>query len=898
MGLVPTSIVPPRLVRPIVEREVLACLTTSIDQSRVTTVCAPAGSGKTMAMLYWANQLRAAGRPVLWLVGRAGIDDMASFMAALNAASVAAGLLAVPVASQASPDAWLQVFASHGGSSADARPVLVIDDAQTLPQDVLGFIARIIACARDSLTTLMAARGTSQIPIARMRALGFLVEVTYAELRWSVRDATGLVTRMAGRPVDAGELRQIIDDTQGWAAGIAMASELLVQERRWDVRGSMRPSGMRHEFTEYFDEEVLSLQSRDICEFLIDTSILDELTPSACAAVTGSEEARSILEYVFASGLFITTTDREHRCYAYHKLFRNMMLGRLADRTPARAAELHRRASRFFAEEGRPHEALAHAKSSHDDIFLADQLERLSEDLTYAGYLYWIDELGSSLPWSILSTRPRLLLALAWRRTRSLAFTSAEKLIEAAQAHVAGEVALGRCTDRDADRLHNMIRHRRIMLDAARDHMVDVEHAAEGLLADLGDEHAYLSCTLLAQLMTARRELYHFHDMLKLEAETRRALGRPGSRFASIALKASVAPTLMAQGKTQAARQFLEESLDLANSIQGEGSGLAALPALPLAELLYECGELGDAGQLVERHLPTVRQWGFVDQLASGYLVRARLAAARGDTVSALSGLQEAHLVAIECGLDRLRSCVIAEQVRILVKKGQLEEAQHAFLAGDPHVDGEPVPTLHPTRRTENIAVAWIRIEMQRHRLVRARKVAKRWLEFVKRAGAIRSTVTFQLLLAEVAVLQGNRSEARRAVRIAVELAEPAGWTRVFIDEGDVIASLMAEAYAQGPMIDSPADRFAARLLSLMHVCPALEGEDGEGDYGLGNRLVTREVDILTMVGGGLRNREIGDRLGLTEGTVKWYMQQIFDKLNVRRRPQAVIRARQLGLLP
>src|SRR3546814_17437628 len=79
--------------------------------------------------------------------------------------------------------------------------------------------------------------------------------------------------------------------------------------------------------------------------------------------------------------------------------------------------------------------------------------------------------------------------------------------------------------------------------------MIAVEPAAEELLKELGDEHAYLSCTLLAQLMSARRELYHFPDMLKLEAETRRVLDRPGSDFASIALKASVAPTLIAQGQ-------------------------------------------------------------------------------------------------------------------------------------------------------------------------------------------------------------------------------------------------------------------------------------------------------------------------------------------------------------
>lgn len=133
----------------------------------------------------------------------------------------------------------------------------------------------------------------------------------------------------------------------------------------------------------------------------------------------------------------------------------------------------------------------------------------------------------------------------------------------------------------------------------------------------------------------------------------------------------------------------------------------------------------------------------------------------------------------------------------------------------------------------------------------------------------------------------------------AVEMAEPAGWVRVFIDEGEVIASLIIEAYSQGPELDTPTDRFAVRLVSMLRRGPQIEADEEEvDDFGLTGRLANREVDILTMVSGGLRNREIGDRLGLTEGTVKWYMQQIYDKLGVRRRPQAVLRARQLGILP
>jgi LuxR family transcriptional regulator, maltose regulon positive regulatory protein len=127
-----------------------------------------------------------------------------------------------------------------------------------------------------------------------------------------------------------------------------------------------------------------------------------------------------------------------------------------------------------------------------------------------------------------------------------------------------------------------------------------------------------------------------------------------------------------------------------------------------------------------------------------------------------------------------------------------------------------------------------------------------------------------------------------------VTLAAPAGWTQIFLDEGDAIGSLLVEAYTDGPALNSAPDQLAARLVAAFSGSPTVEPED---EYGLGSKLVNREFEILRMVAGGLRNREIGNRLGLTEGTVKWYMQQIYDKLGVRRRPQAVMRARQLGIL-
>ncbi|MCP5388258.1 MAG: helix-turn-helix transcriptional regulator [Novosphingobium sp.] len=892
MGVVPTTIVPPRAAHAYILRETIEDLSRAVSASRVVTVSSPAGFGKTTAMLRWAERLSAEGRPILWVAARAGVDTLESFLGSLEQALLAAGYTIPGGRLTGDWRDWLAEFVTGRGP----RPVLFVDDAQLLSPETHQLIGQLIASARDAMTTVIASRGECGINLARLRSLGHLLEVRVRHLCFDTDESIQLIQQIAGGAVPAADVQRIVADTQGWAAGLVLAAGAWLRDMAEGYPPDGGATGLRHEFASYFHEEVVEGLPQAIRDFIIDTSILGELTPSACAAVVNAEDARAMLEEVFERGLFLAEVDRELNRYRYYTLFREMVFGRLMKRAPDRAATLHRRASTYYGDIGQLELALDHAVESGDKEFLADQLERLADPLIYGGLLYRFDDLANGISWELLQSRPSVLLAMSWRRSRRLAFKSSQDLIEAAEAAIADMAEKGELDEYSARQMHLRARHRRIMLEAARDNMTYVERESEPLLEDMGDDHPYLSCTVLAQLLSARRELYHFHDMLRLEAELRKALGRPGSDFASIALKSSVAPTLVAQGKTNMARQFLHEAQTIAAEMDWQVSGLAALPALPLAEICYECGELEEAGRLVERYLPSIRQWGFVDQLASGYLVRARLAAAEGDYPSALSGLEEAHLVAIECGLDRLRALVISEQVRMLVKLGQLEQAEQVFWSSDLKIDGEPVPTLNPTRLNEFMAIAWLRLEMHRFRLVRSRKIAKRWLEFVRKRGATRSAVTFELLLAEIAILSGNRSEARRAVRSAVELAEPGGWIRPFIDEGEAIGALLVESYGSGPVLDTPVEKFAARLVAVLKGGAQMEAVE-EDDFGLGSGLSLREVEILTLVSGGLRNREIGDRLGLTEGTVKWYMQQIYDKLGVRRRPQAVMRARQYGIL-
>ena len=869
-----------RQIRPI-ERNRLDAIFDQVAESRVAKVTAPAGFGKTSTLRRWADRFSASGRKTIWIAGRDVAADDAGFDAALQRASSLAGL--EPPGNRGSLPAWVR---------DGTNPVLLIDDSERLSAPAQAALEDLIAAARDGMTTVLASRGRSVLPVARLRSMGRLVEVGAGELRFSAKETARLIASHADGPIDVSWSDFVYRTMMGWPAGTALAACLAVPrggaESYAHDRAVLR---LTRNLRAYFAEEVLERQPAALRQMLTELSVLPVVGREIAQAVTGRSDVGKLLEEAADRGLFVCRAERERTGYHFHPLFRETLRDLLHEEDADHAAVLHRRAAEHWAAHDEPDKALFHAEASGDTAFLASVLERLAESIVYGGGLERVDSIAARIDWPSLTRSPNILLCMAWRQIRALSFGEAERLLEAARVSIE---ALRNAPDADERRiveLERLLRHRHALLLEARDDMPATEQVSADLLSEFGDDNAYISCTLLAQLMAARRELFHLSDALSLEAATRRALGRPGSRFAAIALKAAVAPTLALQGKTLPARDMLDDAMKIAESYTEAGSALAALPALPLAELSYELGDISQARRLVDCHLPVARKWLYTDQLCAGHLVHARILAAEGGRGAAIAALDEAQLVALECGLSRMRTLAAAAQVQLLLQEGRVEAAERVAATIGLTDDEEPIPTLQPTRCQEAAAIAWIRLRMRHMQLARAERIARRWRDLVKRAESARSIVQFDLLLAEIAMLAGEDSEARRHIRSAVVGAAEPGWVQLFLDGGSAVATLLRDAYGDGQVIDTAADRFAGVLLAAMGGSPAAVAG------GLSDRLAGREVEILTLVGGGLRNREIGQRLGLTEGTVKWYMQQVYDKLGVRRRPQAVAQARALGLI-
>ncbi|MBX3509883.1 MAG: hypothetical protein KF700_01695 [Hyphomonadaceae bacterium] len=846
-------------------------------ETLLTVLSAPAGYGKTTLMAQWAAALHNGGGAFCWLTA-----DIA-----MNAPNVFVRHLAEAASLEEahSCEALMSALERRGPFS------VFIDDLHLLSAPVRAQIMRLVGLSAPELRFIIGTRSAEGLTLARLRAQGAVTEIGASELKLSDDESAFFLQAAALSDNDA---RAMQARAQGWPAGLCLS---IVAAR---AAGN---HGRANAIADYFEEEVFAHLTDAERLFLTRVSVLDTLCAASCDAVTRGKDSRARLRRLAQAGFFLDFTDDTRTRYRLHPMFKAFLEEQAQELPGSEIAELHRRASVWLAETGELTAALVHTAKSGDIRRVADFLEANCEEMTYRGDIPVVARHAEALPREVLNQLPKTLLTLAWLTTRQLKFDETERLLEQAAKRIDALEHAGETPEATIALMRLMLKHRQTVLATARDdEMADVDSQSEDLLKELGDARPYLTCTLYSQMLTARYTQYRLDDFSRIEPSARSALTRSGYRFAAIGLQAALGAGLFHSGRTQAAREALEQALEEANRISGRLSGQAALAALPLSRILYEGDERERAEELIEGHLPVAREFGFSEQLHSGYLTLNRLRQAEGDIDGALRALDEGKRVALECNLARLSIGASTERIRIWLRTGRpdlaLREGRREGL--DVGVD-DVSPRARSIQSDEIRAMAWTRLAVSRDRINEALTVTKRWRHFCISRGAIRTLVRWCILTAHICGARGDISAAKRVLHEGLNHAVEGRYLRSFIDEGPFIQKLIADGYAGAIDTRDPVEIFARDLLSrypsAQHPIAVQEHVQAAEEGGMLGALNTREVEILRLVSCGLRNGEIGERLGLTEGTVKWYMQQIYDKVGVRRRPQAVERARQLGML-
>jgi LuxR family maltose regulon positive regulatory protein len=494
------------------------------------------------------------------------------------------------------------------------------------------------------------------------------------------------------------------------------------------------------------------------------------------------------------------------------------------------------------------------------------------------------------------------MLTVAWPLCLAWQFDQVEDLMQGARSRLRELQRTGTISTTQRRELEGQLEFVGVVNRYCRDDVRGVDTSIVELLRQFDDSlDDLLKGSLYALLIAARREQFKLDDIDRNEAQSRRLIDKGLLPHVVIVLDTIVGSTLYSSGRTEAALKCLHSTLE--DSLEGPHHGipLHQMVALPLAGVHYERNDLVAAGELIERYLPLAAEFGFADQLLAGWVTYARLLGRRGDLDGALRALDELDAIAMRVGFERVRLLAGAERIRFLEAGGQSELA--ASIGRDlglPDSAEAVRPSDHATTLDEARALAWVRSALSQGRVDDAREVADQWRAFFNRGRSVRSLIRWQVLLTHLYVLQGDARAARRTLHETLTNAAAGRFIRTILDEGPAVGALVLEQPRVAGRALSLREKFEAEVRAAFESEMAAEraGQPlGDVMAEFNGSLNARERELLELVAARFTNREIGDRIGMSEASVKWSLQLIFDKIGVRKRSEAVERARRFGLI-
>jgi LuxR family maltose regulon positive regulatory protein len=886
----------------------------------VALISAPAGFGKTTLVSEW---LTGCDQKVAWLSLDEGDSDPTRFLTYLVAAlqTIVADLgerlqaalqSPQPPATEAILTRLLNEIATIPGDI-----ILVLDDYHVLDsKPVDQALTFLIEHLPPQMHLVIASREDPHLPLARLRARGQLTELRAADLRFTPTEAAEFLNRVMGLNLPAEDVAALEKRTEGWIAGLQLAA--LSMQGHQDTASFIKAfKGSHHFVLDYLLEEVLHQQSESVQTFLLRTSILNRLCGPLCDAVLhdNAGSGQESLEYLERANLFIVPLDNERHWYRYHHLFADLLRQRLGQSlSPAQIAEFHLRASLWYEKNGDEAEAFQHAFAAGDFGRAAGLAELawqgMDDTFQTAAWLGWVKK----LPEDVIRNRPVLSTQMA------RAFMDA------------GEPENSEACLQDAERCLNGSSDEMVVVDEAQlealpgviamtrayNAQVQGDLSATVKYADLalqlipeGDLFRRAQATITLEVTHwARGDLESAGFAL---GDWMNSMQKAGNFVFVVASAFAMADIQVALGRLREAVKTNHQAIQLASKHGKDAQHITAHHYLGLAMLHYEMGEDGAAAEHLQKAREIGEQTTLVDWSYRWHIAQARLKESGGELEAALVQLDEARRAYVKTPIPDTRP-IEALKVKVYLKQGRLDKAQNWVRAEGLSADDE-ISYLGEFEHLilARVLMAEYQSSQSRRSFLQAIGLLERLLkaaEAQRRIGSVIEILAAQALAHQV---QGNLHLALASLERALTLAEPEGYVRLFVDEGEPMRLLLLDFRSwieKQPSVRSHLPRdYVEKLLSAFDK-PAekqsgarrgnselIEPEVRPAKDMLVEPLSERELEVLRLVAQGLTNNEISQRLVVALSTVKGHNLRIFGKLQVQNRTEAVRRARELGLL-
>jgi len=903
--LLSTKMQPPQTHPGLVSRPRLKDALGDVTGARLTLISAPAGFGKTTLVAHWAGAETACA----WLTLDPGDNDPARFFSYLYAVLHGATpefdpqALPIPPAMEPAHIEPIAIAIINQLAVFRDRLNLILDDYHCVGnEDLHGFIGYLVEHLPAHVRIYLITRTDPPLPLSRWRGLGHLQELRAADLRFTREEGRRYLDQVVKAALTERDLEVIEAKSEGWITGLQLAA--LSLNRQQDPRRFVQSfSGSNEYIADYLTDEVISGQPADIQSFLLQTSILEHLSGDLCDAVTGQSGGQAILEQLAHGNLFVTPLGTDQSWYRYHQLFADLLRKRLQLRHPELVPELYGRASRWHEEKMLIDDAIRYATTLGDQDRVLMLIESHILDRVLQGQLHlvdaWLHQLSEERSWE----RPVLCVAQAWISIRSLATARANTFIDRTEELISGDrrsdhassavivdrhiatlkAAVARTEGRSPSEQQQLIRKALEVVPRSDTALWGMLILRLGLcLLDLGDDQS------------ADRA---FRDVI--------AAGDPAQATSSV-YSAVYARTVVAhlQGRLRDIEELCSRTLSSTARMAGApwqrvAAHAFAHTALGLVEL--EWNHLDGAAYHLQRGLSLNATSGVTELRIKGQYAIGRLAVAQGKPPRSIDlvGLHDGALPEL---LDFAQ--VLQTHLWLLAARTSDNGASALGLA----IQWAEKQSLSPAEGRDRdwqikrqLVLVRVVLSLAGTRngapglpsLAATVPILDDMVATFSDAGWGDRVIEILIVRAQVLDALDRQEAALASLGIALELAEPQGYARSFLDEGRPIAKLLHERVRRDP----EASTYAAELLTqVSHRTTAFLAKDGQ-ERTLIRPLTPREIEVLALIAEGLSNLEIGQRLSIALGTVKRHTANINNKLDTRSRTQAVAVARSLGIL-
>ena len=885
---------------------------------QITLVSAPAGFGKTVCVCEWLDGLDLASA---WLSLDASDDDpgrfFAYFIAALQTVDEGIGkeIEGVLRAGQLPPPEIISATLVNDILELEERFLLVLDDFHTIQDgSIMQVLETLVANQPPTLHLVLITREDPSLPLARLRANNQLTEIRASDLRFSRQEADRFLREVMGLSLSQVNIAELEDKTEGWIIGLQLAG-LSVQDRLSPSNFIASLSGSHRFILSYLTEEVLNRQPEEIQLFLLETSIPDKLNPDLCNAVSGRSDSRALLERLFNANLFLIPLDDEGGWYRYHHLFGDLLRNLQNTFHKDKTAELHRRASHWYAQaegegEAFVSEAIQHALAAEDYALAVGLLEKHAMGMIMQGYAKTVNGWVQALPAEYSSQSPRTNLAFAWMHSLRGAYSQVSHYLELLEGTFSDpDMSEG---DRRSIKAEWLVMQSLFLIKegkikeslAMAEEALDVAPQEESRVRSL----AYYSQASAYQAMD-RYDLAV--DAYQKAIQYGRASGNSIAEMMSI--------SGLAQLAFEHGQLHLAHEIAAPESARIEGSGL--LPPIStvvfgiLGEVAYQWHQIEQARRFIRRAFQLSTLGGYNSGMIGCRLLLSRLSRLEGDTEAAAREIQAAMDLMQADTPGYVRQEAVAQQVRVYLDQDRPDAAEMALQGQGFSFRGQfSYPDLPPEHRISyssgllyNSSLCFRLYQARASRdptgLKSGIELADRLINSALENQSMLIALEALLLRAQMHALLGYHPACQADYAKAMELGEPEGVIGVFVDQGLPVAEALADLASQnhlgaisleyvGHILDAfpksrlPRNRqIAADLPEERQPAALIEG------------LTDRELDVLDLMTEGLKYKEIASRLFISLNTVRFHVKAIYGKLNVSNRTQAIAMARRHRLL-